>query len=136
MVVFIDKYYERIVIAMARPHIKRTVCYMPDTLSFSPIGQNISTETGVIMTVDEYETIRLIDYEGYTQQECAEYMNVARTTIQLIYNDARKKLADMLINGKSLNIDGGSFVLRNNINECLCNCKGCHRKRYSTNNSK
>ena len=63
------------------------------------------------MTVEEYETIRLIDLEGKTQQECSERMEVARTTVQGIYDVARKKLADALVNGKHLNIGGGDYEL-------------------------
>lgn len=57
-------------------------------------------EERIIMAVDEYETIRLIDLAGYTQEECAAQMGIARTTVQGIYNDARRKLADALVNGK------------------------------------
>ena len=63
------------------------------------------------MTVDEYETIRLIDLEAFTQEAAAEQMNVGRTTVQAIYADARKKLADALVNGKLLTIDGGKYQL-------------------------
>ena len=55
--------------------------------------------------------VRLIDLEGFTQEECAEQMNVGRTTVQAIYADARKKLADALVNGKFLTIDGGKYQL-------------------------
>lgn len=63
------------------------------------------------MTVDEYEAIRLIDLEGFTQEECAGQMNIARTTVQGIYNDARKKVAESLVNGKVLFIEGGEYRL-------------------------
>ena len=62
------------------------------------------------MTVDEYETIRLIDLEGFTQEECAEQMNVARSTIQSIYVEARKT-GGGLVNGKVLSIEGGTYLL-------------------------
>jgi predicted DNA-binding protein (UPF0251 family) len=67
------------------------------------------------MGVDEYEAIRLIDFEGFTQEECAARMNIARTTVQGIYETARKKLADTVVNGKILHIAGGEYRL----------CDGC-----------
>ena len=57
---------------------------------FGPIG-NADIDGEITMALEEYETIRLIDYEGLTQEECSERMNVARTTVQRIYSDARKK---------------------------------------------
>ena len=80
------------------------------------------------MTVDEYEAIRLIDLEGYTQEECALQMNVARTTVQGIYSEARKKLAESLVDGKILSIEGGEYRLCDGL-EDTCRCGGCHRHR-------
>ncbi len=59
------------------------------------------------MTVDEYETLRLLDDEGLTQEACAARMNVARTTVTAIYDSARKKVAEALVHGKRLLITGG-----------------------------
>ena len=61
------------------------------------------------MTVDEYETIRLLDKKGYSQEQCAVSMQIARTTVQRIYEIARKKIADALIDGHPLRIEGGDF---------------------------
>ena len=83
------------------------------------------------MTIDEYETIRLIDLQGFTQEECSEQMNIARTTVQRIYNDARKKLAESIVNGKILIIEGGDFKLCDGT-EIYCQCGGC--KKHQLNN--
>ena len=90
---------------MPRPRKCRRVCCLPWNASFGPTGDH-ANESTIVMSVDEYETIRLIDLMGFTQEECASQMNVARTTVQGIYNDARIKIADVLVNAKSLVIQG------------------------------
>ena len=110
---------------MPRPKKCRKVCQMPKTKEFQPIGDT-SCKASVILTVDEYEAIRLIDKQGFSQEECSNYMQVARTTVQLIYNSARKKLADALVDGLSIRIEGGDFQLCDG-NEDYCGCGGCRR---------
>ncbi len=95
---------------MARPMKWRKVCCLPENSKFGPLDSR-RAKNDVIMTVDEYETIRLIDLEGFTQQECADQMNIARTTVQGIYAGARRKLAESLVNGKVLFIEGGEYRL-------------------------
>lgn len=101
---------------MARPIKKRRVCRLPEQRGFSPCGKE-NTET-IELTVDEYETIRLIDYHDLDQEECSARMNVSRTTVQNIYDSARKKISDALINGKHLAIRGGSYVVCHNSENC------------------
>lgn len=96
---------------MARPRKLRRVCFLPEKDEYGPINTQIKNKEIIIMTVDEYETIRLIDLEGMTQEQCADKMNVARTTVQRIYNDSRKKIATSLVNGQVLKIEGGDFKL-------------------------
>ncbi len=79
------------------------------------------------MAVDEYETIRLIDLEGFTQEECAQQMGVARTTVQGIYAQARKKIAESLVQGNVLKIEGGEYQLCNGPGR-FCG-QGCRRRR-------
>lgn len=84
------------------------------------------------MTIDEYETIRLIDLEDLTQEECAEQMDISRSTVQGIYNNARKKLAQSLVNQKILLIEGGEYNLcGEQVREC--GRIGCHRHRHGRN---
>ena len=115
---------------MPRPRKCRRVCCLPWNASFGPVEER-ATEGTIVMSVDEYETIRLIDLMGFTQEECAAQMNVARTTVQGIYNDARKKLADVLVNAKGLVIRGGDYTLCESKEEA-CGCGGCHRHRNQT----
>lgn len=84
------------------------------------------------MTIDEYETIRLIDYEGLKQEQCALRMEVARTTVQGIYEVARKKLADALINGKTLTIEGGDYLLCDGRGR-HCGNPNCGRRMHGKN---
>jgi len=96
---------------LARPTKTRRVCCLPDTALFGPLNRRPFEGSQIVMTVEEYETIRLIDKEGLMQEECAERMNVARTTVQRIYISARKKLADAVVDGLTLKIEGGSYKL-------------------------
>ena len=112
---------------MARPMKWRKVCCLPKSNRFGPLDSPADAKNYVIMTVDEYETIRLIDLEGFTQEECATQMNVARSTVQGIYIDARKKLAQSLVNGKVLFIEGGEYRLCDGLG---AGCgRDCHRRR-------
>lgn len=114
---------------MARPMKWRKVCCLPESNRFGPLDLPADAKNHVIMTVDEYETIRLIDLEGFTQEECAKQMNVARSTVQGIYIDARKKLAESLINGKVLSIEGGEYRLCDGLGNGCGRGRGCHRHR-------
>ena len=94
---------------MARPCKKRWVCSEPRCRRFGP--SDVSNDEEVILNLDEYECIRLIDYEGLEQEQCAVQMGVARTTVQAIYKSARRKLADSLVNARYLRIEGGDVVM-------------------------
>ncbi len=83
-------------------------------------------ETGTVdMSVEEYETIRLIDYEGFAQEECCKYMNVAKTTVQQIYNHTTKSCKNNC-RGLSLKIRGGNYKLYDG-KEQYCGCGGCQK---------
>lgn len=118
---------------MARPRKWRKVCCLPDSNRFGPLDSSAEAKDFVNMTVDEYETIRLIDMEGFTQEECAEQMNIARSTVQGIYIEARRKLAESLVNGKVLSIEGGEYRLCDGSGDNCGRGRGCHRQRNRHN---
>lgn len=111
---------------MPRECKKRRVLGIPSCHNFVP-STPLSKEV-ILMGIDEYETIRCIDYEKMTQEECANHMGVARTTVQAIYESARHKLSDFLINPKQLHIDGGEYFLCDGINE-KCPRPDCPRHK-------
>ena len=89
---------------MARPSKCRRVCRMPRCREFVSLGGPGDTENGLMLSVEEYETLRLIDHAGMTQEACASQMNASRTTIQSLYASARRKLARFVVEGGRLRI--------------------------------
>ena len=118
---------------MPRPIKPRYVCRMPKCGRFTP---NKPAEGEIGLTVDEYEVIRLIDLENNTQEDCAEQMHVARTTVQGIYETARRKLAQAIVGGKAIVISGGNYKLCAQYGtECGNGCAhSCHRHRCTDTN--
>lgn len=112
---------------MARPRKWKNVCALPPINEFLTHGAPGAAVPSQIMTVEEYEVIRLIDKSGMTQEECAAHMGVSRPTVQIIYNSARKKLADYLTDGGRLRIGGGDYRL---CEERHAQCAPEHCQRY------
>ena len=110
---------------MPRPQRCRRVCEEPEYNSFSPDG--IPNNTCITLTVDEYEVIRLVDLEQLNHAQAAEQMNISRPTATEIYNNARIKIADCIVNGKRLVVSGGNYSL---CNGGICG-KQCRRQHYS-----
>ena len=92
---------------MARPSRCRRVCSEPGCRGFAPWSETGAGES--VLTVDEYEVVRLVDYEKRTHEQCAAQMEISRTTVTEIYENARFKIADSLVNGKALVIAGGNY---------------------------
>ncbi|SDY75070.1 DUF134 domain-containing protein [Tindallia californiensis] len=119
---------------MPRPHKWRKVCGLPESDSFGPQTDSLRSKKTIVMSVEEYETIRLIDVEGLNQEACAKQMDVARTTVQKIYNDARKKVGETLVYGYKLKIEGGKYQLCEGV-EALAGCGRCRRRRHGNKES-
>lgn len=113
---------------MARPQKLRCICSLPRVTGFSPMGEG--AEGSVNLTYDEYEVIRLLDLLQITQEECAKRMDISRPTVTRIYNEARRKMADMLVNGRELTIGGGDVVICNGMKpECVNEEHCCQRNK-------
>lgn len=90
---------------MARPSRCRRVCMEPAYCGFIPNGE---THTGItVLTVDEYEVVRLVDYEKRTHEQCAAQMEISRTTVTEIYESARFKLSDVLVKERHWSLRAG-----------------------------
>ena len=94
---------------MARPVRCRRICFEPKYDSFAPCGTENAEQ--ILLAVDEFEAIRLIDYEKKTHEQCARQMEISRTTVTEMYERARMKIADCIVNGKTLCISGGNYAL-------------------------
>ena len=94
---------------MPRKQRCRWIGGYPDHWEFSP--EEVSDKEPVVLSLDEFETIRLLDREGLTQEQSAERMGIARTTVTAIYESARRKVAEALVDGKRLLIRGGNYRL-------------------------
>jgi uncharacterized protein len=96
---------------MARPRNCRRVGSIPESTYFKPRGIPLSMLEEVILTIDEYEAIRLADLESLYQEQAAEKMKVSRQTFGRIIESAHKKVAEALVKGKALKIEGGEFEM-------------------------
>lgn len=106
------------------PHKKcRRVCFIPENREFTP---EIGSAHRVIISIEEAEAIRLSDLEQMEQSSAAEEMNISRGTYQRILNQARFKLADALVNGKAISIEGGNYEKSDCSGKCK-HCRHCHR---------
>lgn len=94
---------------MPKPQKCRRVCTEPQFLCFSPDG--VDQPEVIVLSVDEYEVIRLIDYEKKNHEQSAAVMEISRTTVTETYERARRKIAESLVQGKRLCISGGNYKI-------------------------
>ena len=104
---------------MPRPPKCRRVAFLPNVTYFKPAGIPMRALEEVLLSVEEAEAIRLKDLEGLEQEEGAERMNISRPTFQRVLALARQKMADALLNGKAIRIEGGSFEMALSRFKCL-----------------
>jgi len=104
---------------MVRPRKNRFVWGNPISTSFRPGGIRISQSEFLTLSVDEFEAIRLADFEGLYQEEAAKMMKISRQTFGRILQEAHKKIAASLVQGKLLKIEGGNYVMSEGFFYCL-----------------
>lgn len=105
-----------------RPKRNRQIEAPPVVSGFIPSNGDYNPDEVVKLHLEEYESIRLIDYEGDTHLSASKKLGVSRPTITRIYDSARKKVAKAFVENKCLNIEGGEFV----FSEHWYHCNFCH----------
>ncbi|NQT05769.1 MAG: DUF134 domain-containing protein [Dehalococcoidia bacterium] len=96
---------------MPRPIKDRRIAYMPEVTYFKPAGRPLRVLEESRLSIEEVEAIRLKDFNGLEQEECAEKMNISRQTFQRVLGAARRNIADALFNGKAIRVEGGNFEI-------------------------
>jgi uncharacterized protein len=124
---------------MPRPQKSRKVCNPPKMQGFKPFGIAVCDTEKIILHFDEFETIKLVNYDKLSQDEAAESMNVSRPTLTRIYNNALLKIARAFVEGSSIIIEGGNFEFEKEWYKCKkcfrliegienhIKCLGCNR---------
>ncbi len=117
-------------IGIARPQKCRCICSPPRFLRFCPTEQACGEK--ILLGYDEYEVLRLLDYEGLSQEECGQKMGVSRPTVTRMYENARHKVADALVNGKEIVMHPVDVVVCEAPRpECVHVRNCCHRRKMT-----
>jgi predicted DNA-binding protein (UPF0251 family) len=103
---------------MPKPKKDRFVLQPPSVVYFKPQGIPMFQLEQVVLGVDEYEALRLVDLEGLQQEDAAKRMKVSRATCARILKEAHRKVAEAITAGKAIRIEGGNFILGNNRYRC------------------
>jgi predicted DNA-binding protein (UPF0251 family) len=104
---------------MSRPAKCRRVAFLPSVTYFKPAGIPLRALEEMRLSVEEAEAIRLKDFRGLEQEQAAEEMSISRPTFQRVLASARKKIANALLNGKAIRIEGGCFEMAFSQFKCV-----------------
>ena len=96
---------------MPRPRLRRRVWLESNVTYFKPAGVRMIDLEESIMTVDEFEAVRLKDLGGLDEETAAKKMNISQPTFNRLVSSARKKIADAIVNGKAIKIEGGVYKM-------------------------
>jgi len=108
---------------MTRPKCPRCVGFVPGIVYFKPRGIPLTMLEEVVLSVDELEAVRLADLEGMHHAEAAARMKVSRPTVGRILEEARRKIAEALIKGKAIKIQGGTIMVNQQRQFACSDCQ-------------
>ena len=94
---------------MGRCKNNRHILAYPPANAFKPCGPYAPQGEPISLSLDEYESIRLLDYKGLQQTEAAEAMRISRPTLTRIYAEARRKIASAIVEGRPLDLSAGNL---------------------------
>jgi uncharacterized protein len=103
---------------MARPQKSRKICNPPKMKGFKPFGIPACKADPVVLKLEEYESIKLVNYDRLAQDQAAINMNISRPTFTRIYNRALKQIAKSFVEGKAIVIEGGNYELEKEWYRC------------------
>jgi len=109
---------------MPRPRTLRKVVAPPKFTGFKPYGEGEKSKEFIALFYEEYEAIKLADYKLMNHSEAAFLMGVSRSTFARIYEKARRKVAQALVEAKEIRAVYGNAVLDKNWYVC----KKCHAR--------
>lgn len=93
----------------------RRVAHLPRASYFKPAGIPARDLVEIVLKIEEAEALRLKDLQGFDQVECALHMGVSRTTFQRILVEAHHKVAEAIIHGCALIVEGGDYELHKGL---------------------
>ena len=120
---------------MPRPMKCRRIAFQPGVIYFKPAGIPVRELEEITITLDEMEAVRLADLDGLYQEEAALRMNVSRQTFANILGSAHRRIAEALVKGKALRIEGGNIDIRQDEAEERQGKCCRQRKRCCRNNN-
>jgi len=119
-----------------RPRLRRRVRFQPDITFFKPAGVMLRDLKEISLTFEELEALRLKDFLSLNQKEAAEKMKISQPTFHRVLLAARKKVAEAIVNGKAIKIEGGDFkMLKPKISRSptelngFCKCSKCGNEK-------
>lgn len=112
---------------MPRPRMNRWIRHQPSAHFYAPQGVPFGRLRGVTLTLDGLEALRLADAEGLAHEQAAELMGISRPTFSRLIAEAREVVANALVNGWAIRIEGGNYEFAEGTAPCMQGRRRCRR---------